>query len=84
MNARPRSMPSATVAQAATGDPDLGEQGDGVQVPARLWLWIVLMLMAMSLVSLPAPAAEPVKAQFDHVTSGFILTGRHRVEKCEN
>src|SRR6516165_2465909 len=50
--------------------------------------WSTLVLLALLLGTLLAPRAEsqppPLRAQFDHMTTGFELLGQHRDLPCES
>ena len=82
MNTQQRSMLSVAPAERVARD--ACDRTDAVEVPNRLWLWIVLLLLLMSAASLSASAAESGKTAFDHLSTGFALTGGHRDAKCES
>ncbi len=80
MNTQQQPMPSAAVSERVSAS----DHTDVVKVPTRLWLWIVLLLLLVSAASLPASAADSGTPAFDHLTTGFALTGAHREAKCES
>ena len=84
MNAkRPTNAPNALQSRGPASS-ITGETGETLQpiVSRHLWLWVVL-LIAVTLAAIPAHAAE-VDPGFDHLATGFALTGRHREAKCES
>ncbi|MFZ2651516.1 MAG: hypothetical protein WA210_15560, partial [Burkholderiaceae bacterium] len=48
-----------------------------------IWIVGLLVLASAALLLRPQPAAAQQGAGFDHVTTGFALTGRHEDVRCE-